>query len=309
MKSLVIGATGYIGIVVAERLLQTGRTVIGVSRSDEGAEKLRKIGVEPFNASLEEPAAIIRRISDVDEVIYIAYGYQSEAAAIKELNDAKSHLTDILKAMFNTKKTFVLTSGTGVIPESGDIVYAEDTPLPPTESPITLARRKLEIEVMEAGKQGFRTIVLRPPTVYGRGGSFVVPRTLLDHAIEQRESVYVHGTENKKWSTVDVDDLADLFVLALEKAPSGSLYNTASESGVTVQSFAEAISRAAGLGGKTKPITLDESIKIFGPWGEWITFNNQCSGEKARTELGWKPHRKSMLEDIERGSYAVPLAK
>jgi nucleoside-diphosphate-sugar epimerase len=309
MKSLVIGATGYIGIVVAERLLQTGRTVIGVARSAEGAEKLRKLGIEPLTASLEQPDTLIGKIKDVDEVIYVAYGYHVEAAAVKELEQGTSHLTEILQSMFNTNKTFVLTSGSGVYPETGDIVYDEEMPFPPTDSPITLARRKLESEVIEAGQRGFRTIVLRPPTVYGRAGSFVVPRTLLEHATEKRESVYVAGTQNKKWSTVDVDDLADLFVLALEKAPSGSLYNTASESGITVQALAEAISRAAGLGGKTKPISLDEAIEIFGHWGEWITFNNQCSGEKARRELGWKPHRKSMLEEIEHGSYATLAAR
>ncbi|SRR5579875_43734 len=304
LRSMVIGATGYIGSVVAERLLQNGYSVIGVARSSAGADRLRDQGIEPLLASLEEPAQIVNRLADVDVVVYAAYGYNRPEAAIFELENGTSHLTDLLRSMFNSGKTFILTSGTGVVGDSAGIVYAEDTPLPETKAPITLARRKLENEVRAAAENGVRAIVLRPPTVYGRGGGFVVPRYLLDYALAHRESVYVEGTEHNKRSAVHVDDLADLFLLALNRAEPGSLFNTAAETDVSTIDIATSVSKAAGLEGRTRAVSLEEAESIFGHWGIWWAQHNQCSGDRARNELGWQPNRLSLLQEIERGSYA-----
>ncbi|MBX9567535.1 MAG: NAD-dependent epimerase/dehydratase family protein [Candidatus Obscuribacterales bacterium] len=305
MRILVIGATGYIGNVISERLLKDGHRIVASVRSAEAEKKLQAQDVETFFASLDEDAPIIERLAGVDAVVYAAYGYNSIETAEKEVRTGKSHLTKIIGALWGSGKTFLLISGTGVVPDSTDKVYDESTPLPPTNSPVVMARRNLEKEIVSACDKGIRSIVLRPPCVYGRGGSFIVPRFLLDHALAKRESVYVEGTENHKRSAVHVDDLADLTVLAMGRAPSGSFYCTGAESGVTTQSIAEAISKCAGIGGQTKAVTLEESRQIFGHWGEWWSLNNQCAGDKARRELGWTPSRPSLLEDIVNGSYAT----
>jgi nucleoside-diphosphate-sugar epimerase len=304
VKILIIGATGYIGNVVAEKLVDQGHSVIGMARSKESAMNLSKQGIEPLLATLDEPKGFLPIVANVDAVIYAAYGYENSESAAKELASGKSHITDMLKTLYGSGKTFIFTSGSGVFPDTGDIVYIEETAFTPIDLPLNIARRNLELEVEEAAKHNVRSIVLRPPTAYGRGGSFIVPRYLLDHALKTGDSIYIKGTENNKWSAVHVDDLADLYVLALNYAKAGSVYNTGSESGITTLSIAEAISRAAGLGGKVKSLSMQQGRDLFGHWAEWWALNNQCSGEKAKVELGWKPHRISMLEDIEKGSYA-----
>lgn len=304
MKAIVIAASGYIGNVVAERLMKEGYAVTGTTRSQESASKLEKQGIKPLVCSLEEPDPIIEAVDEADTIVYCAYGYNSIEEAQKEVLTGRSHLSPILEAVFGTGKKFLLTSGTGVVPDSKNLVYAEDTPLPATDSPVTLARRTLETEVQLAVNYNVCSSVLRPPCVYGRGGSFIVPRYLLDHALAAKESVYVEGSENHMRSAVHVDDFADLVVLALKRARAGSLYCTAAETGVKTLAIAEAISRTAGLGGKVRAVSLEEAKQIFGHWGEWWSLNNQCTGDRARLELGWKPHRLSLLEEIEKGSYA-----
>lgn len=253
--------------------------------------------------SLEEPDSLRDAIAEADAVIYSAYGYNDKADAEREIASGRSHLTWMLEAMANTGKKLILTSGTGVYPDTGDKIYTEEMPFPHADSPITIARRNLEQEVLNASATAVHSIVLRPPTVYGRAGSFLVPRLLLDHALSTRESIYIEGTVNNRWSAVHVDDLADLYILALKHAQPGTLFNTASESGVTTRQIAESISRAARLGGKITPVSLQRSRDLFQHWGEWWGINNQCSGEKAMSDLGWKPHRPRLLDDIERGSY------
>lgn len=309
MKILLIGATGYIGSVVGECLLKDGQSVVGLARSTDGCKKLHKQGIEPLFGSLDNPSSIKPHIEHCDAVIYAAYGYADPANAQKELSAGKSHLTDILKSMAKSGKPFIFTSGSGVFPDTGDKIYTEDMPFETIQLPLNIARLNIEKEVMAAAKNGIRSIVLRPPTVYGRAGSFMVPRFLLDHAVKSGQSILIEGTENKKWSAVHVEDLADLFLLALKKAKSGSLYNTASESGITTQSIAQSISKTAGLGGRVTALPLEQAREVFGHWADWWALNNQCSGEKARAELNWKPHRRSMLDDIENGSYSAALAR
>ncbi len=54
MKVLVTGATGYIGSVVAEKLLAAGHEVVGLARSPEAVGKLEAAGVRPLRVSLQE---------------------------------------------------------------------------------------------------------------------------------------------------------------------------------------------------------------------------------------------------------------
>lgn len=302
-----IGATGYIGRAVAKRLQEEGYSIVALARSKESEEKIRKQGLEPYFGTLKEVSGILPILEESDVVIYTAYGYENIETAERELSSKKSHLTDVLHAMFGSNKKFILTSGSGVFPDTGNLIYTEETVFEPINSPLNIARRSLELEVQNAAQHNVHSIILRPPTVYGHGGSFMVPRFLLDHARRTGDSIYCDGTENKKWSAVHVDDLADLFVLAVAKAKAGSVYNTASESEISTLSIAQAISRAAGLQGRTKAISLKEGRELFRHWADWWALNNQCSGEKAKQELGWNPHRVSMLEDIQSGSYFSPL--
>jgi nucleoside-diphosphate-sugar epimerase len=305
MRVFIIGATGYIGGVFAERLLSNGHQVVGTARTPEAAEKLRKAGVKPYEGTLDQASGLLPAVSEADAIIYAAYRYDNEKEAENEIKTRRTHISEILEVMTGLGKTFVLTSGTGVLGDTGDRIYEENTPLLPSSAPVTLARRALEQEVLSAAKKGVRSIVLRPPVVYGRGGSLLIPNQLLDYALRSGMSIYIEGTEENKWSTVHIDDLADLFMKAIDQAQPGSLWHTSSESGITTRSIAEAISRVAGLNGKTTSITAEEAKELFGRWASFWALNNQSSAQKAMDVLHWRPTRPSMLADIEHGSYAI----
>ncbi len=306
-KVLILGATGYIGSTVAERFTSYGHSVIGLARSSAAASKLEEQGIEPYLGTLDNPLSLLPALSGVEAVVHMADTCDSPEAAPKELYKGRSHLTDILDAMKGSNKLFVFTSSIGVLHGTGSLLYDEDMPLPPSDEPVTLVHRALEAEVLAAANKGVHSIVMRPPVVYGKGGSMLIPRGLLYHARKFGESVYIEGTETNLWSTVHIDDLADLFMLAMGSAPSGSLWHTASESGITTASIATAISRAAGLGGKTRAVSLEKAREIFGDWADFWALNNQSSGQKAMQLLNWQPHRPSMLYDIEFGSYKEPI--
>ena len=143
--------------------------------------------------------------------------------------------------------------------------------------------------------------VIRPALVYGRAGS--IPAMFTKSAKETGSVRYV-GDGKNRWPFVDVEDLAALYVLALEKAPAGSLYNAAHGPSYLVAEVAEAASIGGGAKGKTQSWPLEEARKVFHAFADALVLDQQISGEKARKELGWSPRAKSVLDDLKTGSYA-----
>jgi nucleoside-diphosphate-sugar epimerase len=45
MRIFMTGASGYIGSVVAEKVIGRGHTVVGLARNEASQERLRKMGV------------------------------------------------------------------------------------------------------------------------------------------------------------------------------------------------------------------------------------------------------------------------
>ena len=62
-----------------------------------------------------------------------------------------------------------------------------------------------------------------------------------------------------------------------------------------------------GLGGTTEAIALDDAVQEWGGVAAAFTFgsNSRVRGVKARSVLGWQPHRPGLIEDVEHGSYAT----
>jgi nucleoside-diphosphate-sugar epimerase len=167
-------------------------------------------------------------------------------------------------------------------------------------TPLVAHRPAMEQEVLGYKGRGVRTIVIRPALVYGRGGS--IPRMFTQSARETGATRYVGDGQNR-WPFVDVDDLAQLYVLALEKAAPGSLYNAAHGPSYRVHEVAEAASIGAGAKGKTQALPLEEARKTMHAFADALVLDQQISGEKAKKELGWSPRAASVLEDLKTGSY------
>jgi nucleoside-diphosphate-sugar epimerase len=100
---------------------------------------------------------------------------------------------------------------------------------------------------------------------------------------------------------VHVEDLADLFVLALNKAQGGQLFHAGAESRLRTRDIAKAVSTSIGLGGKTMELGIPDLGEALGmpPMAHYWASNSQSSSEKARRLLDWRPAHLQMLVDIE----------
>ena len=291
MQVFLTGATGYIGTAVADRLRAAGHKLTGLARSDTAADRLTAAGIRPVRGDFSDPQSVGSAARSADGVISLATTYNPavDGPAI----DA------ILEALAGSDKPFVYTSGIWSHGDTGGVVVDETTP--PKPAALVQWRVAVEDRVREGAKRGIRTVVIRPAIVYGRGGG--IPAGFVDSARKEGAARYV-GTGENRWPFVHVDDLADLYLLALKRAPAGSLLLGVSGPSHPVREVAAAASRGAGAGGRTTAWPLEEARKTLGAYADALVLDQQASGRRAQETLNWRPQRPDVLEDIERGSYA-----
>jgi nucleoside-diphosphate-sugar epimerase len=272
MRVFLTGATGYIGTAVAEHLRAAGHQVMGLARSDAAAGRLRAAGVEAVRGDFTDPAGVGATARAADGTISMATAY--DLAVDPPAVDA------ILHALEGSGKPFIYTSGIWSHGDTGGHVVDETTP--PRPLPMVQWRQAVEDRVLAAAGRNIRTIVIRPAIVYGRSGG--IPGGFVESARSEGAARMVGKGENR-WPLVFVDDLADLYLRALEQAPPGTLLLGVSGPAVRVRDLATAASRGAGANGRVFAWPLDEARAELGEYADALA-----------------------LDDLERGSY-VPRAR
>jgi nucleoside-diphosphate-sugar epimerase len=296
MKVFITGATGYIGGSVATKLIERGDHVIGLARSDEAAAALKKRAIEPLAGDINAYTPFIAAAKRADAVINAAN------------SDNPFVVHALLDGLKGSGKTLIQTSGSSVVGtydngEPSERVFDEDTPFTP--EPEKAGRVAIDQSVFAAAKNGVRSIVIRPTLIYGRGigvaaASIQLPK-LID--VARKAGVPHHvGRGLNIWSNVHIADVVDLYLLALDKAPAGSLFY-AENGEASFKSVAQSIGRMLGLGERTQDWPIGEAVEGFGP-GAYLSFgsNSRVRGKRSR-ELGWKPKQGTLAGEIEKGVY------
>lgn len=300
MKVFVTGATGYVGGSVATRLLERGDRVIGLARSEDAAAALRKRGIEPLAGDLNAYAPLVEVAKRVDAVINAAN------------SDNPFVVHALLTGLTGSGKTLIQTSGSSVVAtydngEARERVFDEDTVFTP--EPEKAGRVAIDQSVLAA--KGVRSIVVRPTLIYGRGVGVTAASIQLPKLIDvaRKAGVPRHvGRGLNIWSNVHIADVVDLYLLALDRAPAGSLFYA--ETGeASFKSVAQSIGRMLGLGERTQDWPIGEAVEGLGP-GAYLSFgsNSRVRGKRSR-ELGWQPKQGTLFDEIEKGVYAELYGK
>ncbi len=299
MQIFIVGATGYIGSAIASALLAHGHRARGSARSEEAARKLRGAGVDPVKSDVTQPETLTAAAAGADGVVY-AVQYQGNDGARVE----SAALRALAGALEGSNKPLVYTSGVWLYGSTGERVADEDAPHNPT--PLVVHRPQLERIVLDAADEGVRSVIIRPGDVYGRNGG--MPAMWVQSARETGAARFV-GDGANHWPMVHVDDLAELYVLALEKAPARSIYNAADETSFTVREMAAAASSGAGRNGAVAAWPLEEARRQLGPFADALALDSRVASDRARKELGWRTRSSSILDDLRSGSYARNTAE
>lgn len=288
MKVLLTGATGYIGSAVAAHLLAARHEVVGLARSQESAHKLLERGVSVHRGDLHDSESIAEAARQAEGVIHTASTNGPDAPAA----DAQT-VAAILNALEGTNRPFIYTSGIWVLGNTHDRLADEESRLDPT--PLVAWRPANEQRVLEAAARGVRSIVVRPGIVYGREGGIIGG---MIQSGRQSKVVRFVGTGENRWPLVHVDDLADLYVRALEKAPAGTLLMATAGKSMRVREVAELVARAAGINGQVESWPVEQARERLGPYADALVLDQQVSSQKAMRLLGWTPNAPTLEQEL-----------
>ncbi|MFD6093789.1 NAD-dependent epimerase/dehydratase family protein [Oerskovia sp. NPDC060338] len=297
MKVLLTGRTGFVGSAVLAALTARGHRVTALVRSEGSARTVEAAGATAVVADLTDTAALAALLEDADAAVHTAAASDGTSPAI----DAS--VVDAVLATFDgTARPFVHTSGIWVY-GSGDAI-AEDSPLDPPA--IVAWRLPIEERLLAAEARG-RVVasVVVPGIVYGHGAG--IPGIVAGAPRGEGPdgaSLTLVGSGTQRWATVHVDDLAELYVLAVEQGLTGRLLGAAGDS-VSVVDLTRAASRAAGLGGAVGPESDDATRERLGaPFADALLLDQGVADVTRSLALGWNPRRPSLVEELETGSYA-----
>jgi len=293
MNIFITGASGFIGGSIAAGLVRAGHRVTGLIRKPEHAAELERLGIVPVIGSLDDRALLIKEAQAADAVINAADS--DHRAAVEALIEG---LADSGKALLHTSGSSIV--GDASAGERGAAkAYREDALPEPTAD--KAARVAIDQLVLNAAQRGIRSAVLCNTLIYGDGAvkgsaSVQLPRLVRQ---AQKSGVVRHvGSGGNIWSNVHIDDVVELYRLALEKTPAGMFYFV--ESGeASFHDMSVALADALGLGAP-QAWPLDDAIQ---EWGyEMASYglgsNSRVRGTRAREQLGWQPQRTSVVEWI-----------
>lgn len=285
MPVFVTGATGFIGSSVVRELRRRTHVVRGLARSDAAEEKLRKLGAEPVRGDLGDLAVLQREAARADAIVHCAQEPTAEWVALEHA--ALGVMLDSLR----DSRAFVYTSGFWVYGSRGDAKIAEDAPLMPLA---IVAWRPRHEQLVLAQAERLRALVIRPGIVYGDGGG--IPGSLVADATAGR--LRVVGAGANRWPTVRHDALAELYGAVVDQRIARGVYNATRGASVPYLEIAHAASRASGGDGAIAFISLEDARAQMGAFADALACDVQIDSRRAARELGWEPHRPTLLEEL-----------
>jgi nucleoside-diphosphate-sugar epimerase len=293
MRVFVTGATGFIGSRIVPELIGAGHQVLGLARSDAGAQFLAAAGADVHRGDLEDLGCLCRGAAASDAVLHVAFRHDwTRFAENCELD--KRAIETIGSVLERSSRPFIVTSGVGVA--QGRAATEDDPPIPPSET----YPRASEATAVALLERGVHASVMRLPQVHDTvKQGFITPLVAIARA--KGVSAYVGDGQNR-WPAVHVVDAARLYRLALERGTAGARYHAVAEEGVSLKDIATAIGH--GLNVPVLSISPEQAQEHFGFLGFFVVRDARTSSAQTRAKLGWNPAGPDLLTDLGNMRYA-----
>lgn len=294
-KHLVTGGSGFLGNLIALRLLRRGEKVVV---ADIWEDPARPKDIQFVHCDVRDADALRSAMRGIDVVHHNAalVPLTKSGERFREVNVDGSRNAAEAAAQAGVQ-AFVHMSSSAIfgIPQSCPIT--DQTPPKPVEI-YGRAKWAGEQAVREvSGRTGLPLIVIRPRTILGEGrlGIFQI----LFEWIHENRNVYVIGPGTGLFQFVHAHDLMDAYLLSLDRQQPG-LYNVGTDRFGSVREALETLICSVGSGSKVR--SLPESLTIrtlqsldvlglspLAPW-HYLTYHKPFHFDVSRLiELGWKP--------------------
>ncbi|KAF7329260.1 Epimerase domain-containing protein [Mycena kentingensis (nom. inval.)] len=287
MKVLVLGATGFIGLPISQALVRAGHEVYGLVRTDEKAKLLRKEEIIPIIGDASNPT-YLSLIATLDCVI-------STLATSAEI--ARVTFDTIVATASDTrppsapKLNYIFSSGTWIHGDDRTTLVSDTTPITNPVSLLAGWLPELESHIIRNRSAQLNALVIRPSLVYGRAGSNFAPL----FAAAKAGKVIWPGTPGGRYALVHVDDVADAYVRAAERA---SILGgkTIDVSNAQTESVDELLRRLVEVSGARGPYEYRKPENSF---EEAVSSSAILRPYLAHALLDWHPKKASFTDGLE----------
>lgn len=294
MRIFVTGATGFVGSAIVPELLKAGHQVIGMTRSDAGAQALVDAGVEVHRGTLEDVESLRSGAAKADGVIHTAFDHDF-SRFVENCEKDRRAIAALGSALAGSDRPLIITSGTGMgLGKHGE---------PATEDVFNIDHPNPRIASELAGNElldaGLNVSVVRLPQVHNpfRQG-LITP--LIGMIREKGVAAYV-GDGRNRWAAGHLSDVARLYRLALEAGERGARYHAVGEEGVSSREIAEALGR--GLKLPVVSIAPEEAAAHFGWMAMFVGLDMPASSAWTQARLDWHPSGPTLIADLDEARY------
>jgi nucleoside-diphosphate-sugar epimerase len=311
-KILVTGGGGYIGVVLAEELLERGYVVKLLDTFYWGMEPIKHIKdkVEIIQADIRDVGKEV--LKDVTAVIHQAGLSNDPMAEFNpeanfEINTkATKRFAQLCKENGIKKFTFASSASIydkGLLAE--DVLQDENSKVTP-KAAYSISKYNAEQELLKLADKNFCPVIFRQGTVYGFSPRIrydLVVNTMLKTAMMTNKLLVFCGGE--QWRPlIDVRDVAQAHILAIEASEEkvcGQIFNLVYKN-YRILELAHWVRKALReIKGLNPEIEVDYSLRKDRSY--------RISGEKIKKVLGWEPKisveesLKDMIKKIEEYGY------
>jgi nucleoside-diphosphate-sugar epimerase len=294
MRVFVTGATGFIGSAIVPELIGAGHQVLGLARSDAGAQALIAAGAVAHRGSLEDLESLRSGAAKADGVIHCAFDHDFSNFVANCEKDRRA-IEALGAALAGSDRPLVITSGTGI----GNAVPGQAATEENFDPNHPIPRIASELAGASMSAAGVSVSVVRLPQVHDTvKQGLITPAVAL--AREKGVSAYV-GDGLNRWPAAHVLDVARLYRLALEKREAGARYHAVAEEGVPLRDIAEVIGR--GLKIPVVALSAEQAAAHFGWLAAFAGRDLPASSAQTQQRLGWRPTGPGLIDDLEHMRY------
>lgn len=294
MRIFLTGATGFIGAAIVPELINAGHQVIGMTRSDTGAQALIDAGAEVHRGTLEDPESLRSGAAKADAVIHTAFDHDF-SRFVENCEKDKRAIAALGSVLAGSDRPLIITSGTGMgSGEHGQLA---------TEDVFNISHPNPRIASEVAGnallEAGVNVSVVRLPQVHNPFKQGLIS-PLVAIARDKGVSAFV-GEGRNRWPAGHLSDVARLYRLAVEKRQQGARYHAVGEEGISSREIAEALGR--GLNLPVVSISPDEAASHFGWMAMFVGLDMPASSAQTQARLNWHPTGPTLIADLNEARY------
>jgi nucleoside-diphosphate-sugar epimerase len=319
MKTLITGATGFLGGALAHRLHSMGWEVTALGRTPEKLKLLEAHGIKTLQADIEDEAAMRNACSDQEIVFHCAafpspWGkyddfYRSNVLGTRNLVQGCAE---------NKVRRLVYVSTPSIyFSYSSRMNVHETDPLPKPISHYAKTKLLAEQEIDKAHEDGLPVISIRPRALFGPGDTVLFPRLI---PRLQSGKLPILGDGNNVIDLTYIDNVVDALLLCAESPAEtlGKKYNISNDEPVKLWDLIRFLCKDLNIDPPKRKVSqslafglaymLETASKLSATQPEpmltrlavsMMSNSTTLDITAAKTELGYKP-RVSVAEGVYR---------